>query len=400
MKDMSILDAEGISGRVRVLLVDDQRMVGEAVRRMVQGEEGIEFKYCQNPEEAVTIAEDFRPTVILQDLVMPGIDGLSLVEIYKNNQILKHVPAIVLSSQEDPVIKAESFARGANDYLVKLPDRIELVARIRHHSEGYIHLLERNAAFHALAESQRILAAELAEAADYVRSLLPAPLDGKVNIRWDFESCSSVGGDSFGYRWIDEDNLIIYVLDVCGHGVGAALLSVSVMNALSGNTLGEADFRHPGEVLRRLNEVFEMERHNNMYFTMWFGVYDRQSGQLRFASAGHPPALLFRHGQTEPERLVTPALPVGTMPGLEFKEGAVQVDGNDRLYVYSDGVYEVRYDDGHEMTLDEFIPLLSKPLDTGLDGLRSIRETVAKIQNSEIFEDDFSLVEIRFPVCL
>ncbi|MFU8763857.1 MAG: response regulator, partial [Haliea sp.] len=162
MKDMSILNPEGTSRGVRVLLVDDQRMVGEAVRRMVQGEEGIEFKYCQNPEEAVAVAEEFRPTVILQDLVMPGIDGLSLVEIYKTNDILKHVPAIVLSSQEDPVIKAESFARGANDYLVKLPDRIELVARIRHHSEGYIHLLERNAAFHALAESQRILAAELA----------------------------------------------------------------------------------------------------------------------------------------------------------------------------------------------------------------------------------------------
>jgi phosphoserine phosphatase RsbU/P len=400
MKDMSILNPEGTSRGVRVLLVDDQRMVGEAVRRMVQGEEGIEFKYCQNPEEAVAVAEEFRPTVILQDLVMPGIDGLSLVEIYKTNDILKHVPAIVLSSQEDPLIKAESFARGANDYLVKLPDRIELVARIRHHSEGYIHLLERNAAFHALAESQRILAAELAEAADYVRSLLPAPLDGKVDIRWDFESCSSVGGDSFGYRWIDEDNLIIYVLDVCGHGVGAALLSVSVMNALSGNTLGEADFRHPGEVLRRLNEVFEMERHNNMYFTMWFGVYDRQSQQLRYASAGHPPALLFKDGQTDPLRLATPALPVGTMPGLAFKEGEVHIDADDRLYVYSDGVYEVRYDDGHEMTLDEFIPLLSKPLDTGVDGLRSIRETVAKIQNSEIFEDDFSLVEIRFPVCL
>ena len=396
MNNLPILDSEGMPRRVRVLLVDDQRMVGEAVRRMLQEEDGLDFKYCQNPEEAITVAEEFRPTVILQDLVMPGIDGLSLVEIYKANDILKHVPAIVLSSQEDPMVKAESFARGANDYLVKLPDRIELVARIRHHSEGYIHLLERNAAFHALAESQRVLAAELAEAADYVRSLLPAPIEGEVTIRWDFESCSSVGGDSFGYRWLDDENLIIYLLDVCGHGVGAALLSVSVMNALSGNTLGEADFRHPGEVLRRLNDVFEMERHNNMYFTMWFGVYNRQSKQLRFASGGHPPALLFKAGETDPQRLVTPALPVGTMPGLEFKEGTVQIDADDRLYVYSDGVYEVRYEDGHEMTLDEFVPMLSKPLDAGPDGLRSIRNTVAAIQRSEIFDDDFSLVEISF----
>lgn len=396
MNEISILDPEEITPQVRVLLVDDQRMVGEAVRRMLQGEDWVEFEYCQNPENAVITAQEFLPTVILQDLVMPGIDGLTLVETYKKNDTLKHVPVIVLSSQEDPIVKAQSFTRGANDYLVKLPDRIELVARIRHHSEGYIHLLERNAAFQALAENQRILAGELAEAADYVRSLLPAPIDGEVNIRWDFESCSSVGGDSFGYRWIDDDNLIIYVLDVCGHGVGAALLSVSVMNALSGNTLGESDFRHPGEVLRRLNEVFEMERHNNMYFTMWFGVYNRKSKQLRFASGGHPPALLYHTGQAEPQRLVTPALPIGTMPGLDFKEGTVYIEPDDRLYVYSDGVYEVRYDDGHEMTLDEFIPLLSKPLNEDQGGLMSIRSTVAKIQNSDIFEDDFSLVEIRF----
>lgn len=381
---------------VRVLLIDDQRMVGEAVRRMLADEGWLEYSYCQKPEEAIAIAETFKPTVILQDLVMPGIDGLSLVEQYKQHEQLKHVPAIVLSSQEDPVVKAESFTRGANDYLVKLPDRIELLARIKHHSEGYIHLLERNAAFEALAENQRILAGELAEAADYVRSLLPAPTEGTVNIRWDFESCSSVGGDSFGYRWLDEDNLIIYLLDVCGHGVGAALLSVSVMNALANESLGSVDFKQPNAVLACLNEVFEMERHNNMYFTMWYGVYNRRSGELRYASAGHPPALLYRAGQPEPECLVTPAMPVGTMPGLPFKDKTTSIGLNDRLYVYSDGVYEVQYQDGREMTLEDFMPLLSQPLNAGPNGLREIRDTVAAIQQSDIFEDDFSLVEVTF----
>ncbi|MEY3018392.1 MAG: hypothetical protein RL336_1527 [Pseudomonadota bacterium] len=183
---------------VRVLLVDDQRMVGEAVRRMLLDEPSWIYQYCQHPGEALATAEAFQPTVILQDLVMPGIDGLSLVDSYRTNPLLKDVPTIVLSSQEEPLVKADAFSRGAHDYLVKLPDRIELLARIRHHSKGYIHLIERNEAFRALDESQKVLAAELSEAADYVRSLLPEPLAGSISVRWDFESCSSVGGDSFG----------------------------------------------------------------------------------------------------------------------------------------------------------------------------------------------------------
>lgn len=381
---------------VRVLLVDDQRMVGEAVRRMLLDEPSWVYQYCQHPEEAIATAEAFQPTVILQDLVMPGIDGLSLVDSYSTNPLLKDVPTIVLSSQEEPLVKADAFARGAHDYLVKLPDRIELLARIRHHSKGYIHLIERNEAFRALDESQKVLAAELSEAADYVRSLLPEPVAGPISVRWDFESCSSVGGDSFGYFWIDDDHFAIYLLDVCGHGVGAALLSVSVINTIKGQTLRDVDFREPDRVLARLNDVFDMERHNDMYFTIWYGVYNRHSANLRYATGGHPPALLYAAGNPEPQQLVTPSMPIGTMPDMPYKVKDVQVEDGSRLYVFSDGVYEVQIND-EEMTLDEFIPLLSSPIDDP-KGLLSIRDEVAKLQGSDQFEDDFSLVEIQFNI--
>ncbi len=393
MDEVSIVEANS-RYPVRVLLVDDQRMVGEAVRRMLADEPSWVYEYCQHPQEAVATAETFKPTVILQDLVMPGIDGLSLVDIYTTNPLLKDVPTIVLSSQEEPLVKADAFARGAHDYLVKLPDRIELLARIRHHSKGYIHLMERNEAFRALDESQKVLAAELSEAADYVRSLLPEPFDGALSVCWDFESCSSVGGDSFGYFWIDDDHFAIYLLDVCGHGVGAALLSVSVINTIKGQTLRDVDFREPDSVLARLNEVFEMERHNDMYFTIWYGVYDRRTANLCYATGGHPPALLYTAGNSEPQQLVTPSMPVGTMPGIPYKAKVVQIEDGSRLYVFSDGVYEVQINND-EMTLDEFIPLLSSPI-TDPRGLQSIRAAVAKLQGSDQFEDDFSLIEIQF----
>ncbi len=143
--------------RVTVLLVDDQAMIGEAVRRMLVDEEDIDFHYCGDAALAIKAANQISPTVILQDLVMPEMDGQTLVRYFRANQGTRDVPLIVLSSKEEPHTKAEAFALGANDYMVKLPDRLEVIARIRYHSKGYINLLERNEAFNALFESQKQL---------------------------------------------------------------------------------------------------------------------------------------------------------------------------------------------------------------------------------------------------
>ncbi|PRE69585.1 diguanylate cyclase response regulator [Burkholderia multivorans] len=140
-----------------VLLVDDQTIVAEAVRRALVDEAGIDFHYCARSDDAMAAAIDTRPTVILQDLVMPGTDGLTLVHAYRANPATRDVPIIVLSTQEEPTIKRAAFAAGANDYLVKLPDRIELVARIRYHSRSYMNLLQRDDAYRALRQSQQQL---------------------------------------------------------------------------------------------------------------------------------------------------------------------------------------------------------------------------------------------------
>lgn len=140
-----------------VLLVDDQAIIGEAIRRALASESDIDFHYCSQPEEAVTVAERTQPTVILQDLVMPGTDGLTLVRRYRENATTRDIPIIVLSTKEEPTMKSAAFAAGANDYLVKLPDSIELIARIRYHSRSYLNLLQRDEAYRALRQSQQQL---------------------------------------------------------------------------------------------------------------------------------------------------------------------------------------------------------------------------------------------------
>ena len=140
-----------------VLLVDDQAMVAEAVRRMCIAETDIDMHYCPDPRQAIAAANTIKPTVILQDLVMPQVDGLALVRHYRSNPTTQFTPVIVLSVKEDPLIKKDAFESGANDYLVKIPDRIELLARIRYHSRAYINQLQRDEAFIALRQSQQEL---------------------------------------------------------------------------------------------------------------------------------------------------------------------------------------------------------------------------------------------------
>jgi two-component system chemotaxis family response regulator WspR len=144
--------------KVRVLLVDDQLIIVEALRRMLGDQPDIEFHHITEGANAVDAAVTLQPTVILQDLIMPGIDGFGLIKAYRDCPQLSTVPVIVLSSKEDPKLKAHGFAVGANDYLVKLPDRLELLARVRYHSSAYINRLQRDEAFSFLRESQQQLA--------------------------------------------------------------------------------------------------------------------------------------------------------------------------------------------------------------------------------------------------
>ncbi|HKI70668.1 MAG TPA: response regulator, partial [Verrucomicrobiae bacterium] len=129
-----------------VLLVDDQAMVCETLRRALAHESNIDLHYCADPHEAINLANRIKPTVILQDLVMPGIDGLTLVSQFRANPATKETPIIVLSTNENPQVKSRAFALGANDYLVKLPDKIELIARLRYHSRAFANQLQRDEA--------------------------------------------------------------------------------------------------------------------------------------------------------------------------------------------------------------------------------------------------------------
>jgi sigma-B regulation protein RsbU (phosphoserine phosphatase) len=382
-----------------VLLVDDQPIVAESVRRMLADEADVEFHYCPDPGKVLETANALQPTVILQDLVMPDVDGLMLVRFYRANPGTRQTPLVVLSSKEEPVIKARAFALGANDYLVKLPDKLELVARLRYHSRSYRNQVERDEAYRQLEESRRQLAEEVAQAAHYVESLLPARLDGPVSADWRFVPSTQLGGDMFGYHWLDEDHLSLYLLDVSGHGVGSSLLAVSVANLLGARSLPDVDLREPGQVLARLSDAFPMERQQGKYFTMWYGVYRRREHALAWANAGHPDALLFTGpapATAAVHRLAASGPGIGIFAGFPYDTEVNPLGDYARLLVYSDGVFEIARPDGSMWKHSEFVEHVAGLLPADGPLMDPLLAAVRDMHGEALLADDFSVLDVRF----
>jgi sigma-B regulation protein RsbU (phosphoserine phosphatase) len=238
--------------------------------------------------------------------------------------------------------------------------------------------------------TQSRLSEELTEATNYVFSILPPPRDAGPRTRWLLVPSTELGGDSFGYHEIDADHLAVYLLDVCGHGVGAALLSVTAINVLRSAALPNTDFRDPGAVLSALNEAFPMEKQNNMYFTIWYGVHKRSTGELRYASAGHPPSVLCKSGG-EVLTLSTPGIAIGMMPDMVYRTKLGEIAAGDRLHLVSDGTFEVETAPGEMLAFADFVEKLSASEEP-----EGVLDWVRGLNGPGPLPDDFSLLTIDF----
>jgi len=238
---------------------------------------------------------------------------------------------------------------------------------------------------------------DIQRAMSYVQSLLPPPLvDGPIRTEWMLRPTAQLGGDALGYQLLDDHTSSIYLIDVSGHGVGAAMLSVSVLNILREHALPATDFKDPVQVLAMLNGMFQMDRHDDQYFTMWYGVYDSLERTLTYATAGHHPGYLVppERDHTRPLKTLGPV--IGATPDGHFHGEGIRVAPGSVLYLFSDGVFEVRTEQG-QWRLADFVPLLLQPM--GADGseCRRIYSEVKSVCRSAPSDDDFSLLVVTFP---
>ncbi len=236
---------------------------------------------------------------------------------------------------------------------------------------------------------------ELGEANDYVQSILPLPItSGPVLADWFYQPCTRLGGDAFGYQMLDTRCFAAFIMDVAGHGAGAALFSMTVATALRQRMLPEVDFRDPAMVIRGLNRMFPMERHNNLFFTMWYGVYDIAERTLAFATAGHHPAFLLSPGASQPIPLGTRNPSIGIAADREVAASRAPIPPGSSLFLFSDGVFEITDREDHEWDLSQILSLL--PVMSTPGGPRRLYDTVRAAARPGPLEDDFSALALRF----
>jgi len=238
--------------------------------------------------------------------------------------------------------------------------------------------------------------AEFAAGLRYVRDCIPAPMDGAVSVDWRYVPASTLGGDIIGYHWLTSDHLAFYLIDVTGHGLDSALLSVTLTNIIRTGALSGVDMKQPDQVLAQLNEAFRGQEHGNKYFTIWYGVYQSTTRTLTWSGGGHHPCVVLVPGQPDPSVLTSEGPMMGVLRKAEFPAQSCQIPAESRLLIFSDGVFEVFRDKRQMWSLTDciaYLTVLSRDRGNLMDQLLN---HVQQLRGAPHLNDDFSIIEARF----
>jgi sigma-B regulation protein RsbU (phosphoserine phosphatase) len=357
-----------VATRTRVMVVEDG--TAERLRLGALLEQlGFEVQTAADGAEALERLVPFRPEVVLSDWQMPRVDGLELCRRIRQRDPHRYTYFILLTGREARSDIVDGLDAGADDYLRKPVDSGELHARIR----AGLRLLARQApleahnqrlqnALRCEAESLSRIRQDVEAAAEIQRELLPSEVDLPPGIAMGslFDPVAGVGGDVFGTFELDARYLAFYIADVSGHGIPAAMTSLSVHRAIRDAARGGAGEpasrgrrapRPVERVVEALNAAFCDTARRTSYFTMIYGVLDRRTGCARLCQAGQPHAILSRaDGRTS--RLGAGGFPVGLVDTASYDHVEFHLAAGDRLYLYSDGVLDCADARGNVFGLD------------------------------------------------
>jgi len=247
-----------------------------------------------------------------------------------------------------------------------------------------------------IAQSEE-LDRELQHASSYITALLPPPSrEGPIRTDWVHVPCARLGGDAFGYGQLDDDTFVAYLIDVAGHGAGAAMLAVAVMSQLRQRNLPDTDMRSPAAVLTTINRPYQMEDQADLYFTMWYVVYDARSRELCYAAAGHHAAFLVPPDRSRVIAAGNRNVIIGAKPDATFTEATVEVPPGSSMYVFSDGVFEIVDKSGRQWSIADFERLILEPQVADVGETQRLFDLVRDAATPGPLDDDFSLVVAQF----
>lgn len=390
----------------KILVVDDTLVIRKLLMGILR-KAGYELLEADDGEAALSLAEERHPDIILLDVVMPGRDGYAVCEELKSRSGVSDIPIIFLSGKSGAQSKIRGLELGAVDYITKPFDKGEVIARVR--SQLKIQALTRSLrrANGDLLEKQRQIEQDLAAAGDIQRSLIPSrpPEIEGVDLAWRFHPCDRVGGDILNVSRLDEHHWAIYMVDVSGHGVPAAMVTVSVSQTLTSHLGGllkaeTPDPPHyricrPAEVLVALDEEYPIDRFDK-FFTIGYFVLDTREWELEYSCAAHPMPVLV-HPDGSHEFLRAGGTIIGLGHRVPFEDGKVSVAPGDRLFLYTDGLVEFTAPDGECFGEERLAEVMASCGGQTVDATCDrVIDTVMEFGQGSSAQDDISLLVLEF----
>lgn len=400
---------------MRILIAEDD-MISRRVLERILTKWGYEVVSTRDGAEAWEILKSGdTPSIAILDWEMPEIDGIELIRRIRANQSSGYIYTFILTAKSQKQDIIAGIESGADDYLSKPFDQNELRARLRA-GERIINLEQKLAHKNKELGSANLIISsansrmknDLEAAAKIQQTLLPKTppeIDG-VEVSWLYKPCDELAGDILNAFWLDDKHLGLYLLDVSGHGVSAALLSVTLSRILSPiagqssmlrvneNGAGEHKIVSPAEVADNLNKRFQLDPETGQYFTLIYGILNTETYEFRFVNAGHPMPFLLSQGKcSSPQR--SSDLPIGFLEEQVYGEKTVQLKPGDRIYFYSDGLTETMRND-EQFGADRLKKLAHQHGCENLkNNLDSIVSGVQEFSANENFADDISIMAIE-----
>ncbi len=364
-----------------ILIVDDTPANLQVLTGMLK-DRGYKVRPVPGGRLALAAARRDPPDLVLLDINMPEMNGYEVCEHFKADATLRGIPVIFISALTEPVDKVRAFGTGGVDYLTKPFQMEELHARVETHLKIRRLQVALEQANGLLARTNERMSHDLRAAAAIQRTFLPNTMPAMPGLAfgWAYRPCDDLAGDGLNVVDLGDGRVGVCVFDVSGHGVGAALLSVTLSRLLSrpGDPSSilirpppGAGPSSPAEVADRLNRLFPFDAATHQFTTLLYGIVDAGTGEFRHVAAGHPGPVHLPAGRP-PTSTDTPGFPIGV--GDEaYEERVVQLRGGDRLYLYSDGVIEAMSPGGEVFGTDRLLLAVDRsrdrPVQEGVDAL-------------------------------
>lgn len=399
--------------RMNILVVDDARDMQLILRRIL-GLMGHQVTLADNGQVAWELIQQHHFQLVISDWVMPVMDGPSLCRTIRTAELPHYVYIILLTGMSGKQNLIHGMEAGADDFATKPIVREELEVRLRA-AQRVLNLEytleEKNRRLEninrSLSEAQNLIRSDLQRAAVLQTGVLPTQkMFGRLCVDWFFLPAQFIGGDTFNYFQISDDLLFFYSIDVSGHGISSALLSMCLQTLLSSSgelyCLDELNRdnapQFPSRLASRLNEHLNHTLDTgDHYLTLIMGVVDTREECLYFVQAGHPQPFLYDPQTRQLEQLRCTGFPIGLLPDIEYETISMPFPPGSRFILYSDGVLELQKPCGE--------PLTEQDLQANLQALMHLpaRHMVVDLskrlglnKGGEDKPDDISLMTIDF----